>query len=47
LEPSLPDGVFSHQKFIFGKSFWRAFEWKRLVHSISIWNIYLVHFTAI
>jgi hypothetical protein len=36
--PGLPDGIFSNQKSQFDK-FWRALEWKRLVHSMDIRNI--------
>jgi hypothetical protein len=34
----LPDGLFSDQKYQFGK-FWRVLRWKMLVYFMTIWHI--------
>jgi hypothetical protein len=47
----LPDGTFQTKNPNLGK-FWRALEWKSLLHSIATWNMYvfygrLIYFRAI
>jgi hypothetical protein len=38
--PGLPDGIFSNQKYQFGK-FWRVLQWKMLLNFMAIWYILL------
>jgi hypothetical protein len=38
LQPGLPNGTFSNQKYLLGK-FWRVLQWKMLVHFMAIWSI--------